>query len=137
MSFSGAINAVIANYANFQGRAMRSEFWYWTLFTILLNLFFSLAGFMVHSVGFLHAVVSLIGLIFSLGVLIPSLAVAVRRLHDVDKSGWWYLIVLIPFVGGIILLIWFCMPGTRGANRFGGGGMFAPTRPMPMPVGFN
>jgi uncharacterized membrane protein YhaH (DUF805 family) len=138
MSFTGAITSVLQqNYANFQGRAVRSEFWYWTLFSILVNIFFSLAGAMVHAVVFLHLIVALIGLVFSLGFLIPSIAVTVRRLHDLDKSGWWYFIILIPLVGAVILLIWFCTPGTRGPNRFGGGESFTRSGPMPMPVGFN
>jgi uncharacterized membrane protein YhaH (DUF805 family) len=62
---------------------------------------------------------SLVSLIVSLGLILPGLAVEVRRLHDIDKSGWWVLISVVPLVGIILLLIWFCTEGTRGPNRFG------------------
>ena len=55
----------------------------------------------------------------ALALLVPSVAVAVRRLHDTDRSGWWYLVVLVPFVGAILLIVWFCTKGTSGPNRFG------------------
>ncbi len=60
-----------------------------------------------------------------LALLLPGLAVAVRRLHDVDRSGWWYLLVLVPVVGIVVLVVWFCRKGTAGPNRFGDGGATA------------
>ena len=60
-----------------------------------------------------------IGIIWSLGNLLPNIAVAVRRLHDIDRSGWWLLIGIIPLVGWIILIVWYCQKGTTGDNRFG------------------
>jgi uncharacterized membrane protein YhaH (DUF805 family) len=137
MSFMGAVNSCFGQYAGFQGRAPRSEYWYWFLFTILILLVGDvICGAVGHLLG-----TSVPGLIFqtlfSLAILLPSLAVAVRRLHDLDKSGWWYLLVLVPLVGPIIMLVWFCTPGTRGPNRFGGGMAMGGMSPMPMPVGFN
>ncbi|MDT7577550.1 MAG: hypothetical protein QOH17_3883, partial [Pseudonocardiales bacterium] len=65
------------------------------------------------------ASLGLLGGLYSLAVLLPSLAVGVRRLHDTDRSGWWLLIGLIPIIGGIVLLVFFVLEGTRGPNRFG------------------
>ena len=63
--------------------------------------------------------ISVLGALFSLAMFLPSLAAGVRRLHDLDKSGWWYLLVLIPIIGALVLLYFFVQKGTAGANRFG------------------
>jgi uncharacterized membrane protein YhaH (DUF805 family) len=115
MSFVEAISAGFSNYVNFSGRAIRSEYWFWLLFTILLTIAASVVDLaIVSAVGF-----SMLSTIASLATFLPSLAVAVRRLHDRDQSGWWILIALIPLVGAIILIVWFCQRGTVGPNRFG------------------
>jgi uncharacterized membrane protein YhaH (DUF805 family) len=115
MGFIDAISAGFRNYVNFSSRASRSEYWYWVLFTVLLAIAAALVDLSIAAAsGF-----SPIGTIVSLGTFLPSLAVAVRRLHDIDRSGWWILIGLIPLVGIIILIVWFCQRGTVGANRFG------------------
>ena len=93
-------------YAVFSGRASRSEFWNHVLFLIVL----SLIG------GVIHPAVSTI---VTLGLLLPSICVQVRRLHDIGKSGWFYWIILIPIVGGIVLLVWNCKKGTEGENDYG------------------
>jgi uncharacterized membrane protein YhaH (DUF805 family) len=113
--------AVLKNYANFSGRARRSEYWYFVLFNLLLIVPF----YIVAIVGLTsdNSALSVLGMIVycivGLGTLIPGLAVAVRRLHDLNKSGWYYFVALIPFVGGIILLVWFCTEGTQGSNNYG------------------
>jgi len=117
MEFSDAIRSCFSQYATFSGRARRSEFWYFILFTILgsfvLGIFESLAfGWSLFGRGGLST-------LFDLVVLLPSISVAVRRLHDCDKSGWWWWLWLIPIVGWVILLIWYCTKGTFGPNRFG------------------
>lgn len=115
MDFTTAVKTCFAKYATFAGRAPRSEFWYFILFMILGSVVF----------GMLDAALlpatewSPLGSIFSLITLLPSIAVTARRLHDIDKSGWWQLITLIPIIGVIILIIWTCKVGTAGANRFG------------------
>ncbi|MDR0983100.1 MAG: DUF805 domain-containing protein [Culturomica sp.] len=108
-------------YADFSGRARRKEYWMFTLFNalIVMVLFAILAsGAASGSDG-----MSIFGGIlyggYALAVIIPSLAVCVRRLHDVGKSGWYYLIGLIPLVGGIILLVWFCTDSQSGENQWG------------------
>ncbi|QVL57322.1 MAG: DUF805 domain-containing protein [Simkaniaceae bacterium] len=105
------IQALTKNYANFKGRARRKEYWLFTLATLL----FSISATIVDSVLPLKILSS----ILQLFIIIPGLAVAVRRLHDIGKSGWYYLIALIPFVGWIIMIVWFCRKGQDGNNRFG------------------
>lgn len=132
MGFKEAVNSVLKqNYANFQGRASRSEYWFFALFVfivaaILTGLLFATVDFNTQQVSGLGYVVIAILAVFYLAILIPSIAVAVRRLHDRNMSGWWYLgfIVLsaIPFVGivaSIAMLVIFCLKGTDGDNRFG------------------
>ena len=114
MGFGDAINTVFGKYASFGGRAVRSEYWFWVLFTVIVLIVLNIIQFAVWDVGG-----SVLLLLFELATLIPSIAVACRRLHDTDRSGWWQLLAFIPIVGFIILLVWYCQPGTQGANRFG------------------
>lgn len=109
---------VLSNYFNFSGRARRSEYWYFILFNFLFAVAFmildNLAGLAHPELGY----GPLYGL-YVLAVLIPGLAVTVRRLHDVGKSGWMYFIVLIPLIGAIWLLVLFLTEGEKSANRYG------------------
>jgi uncharacterized membrane protein YhaH (DUF805 family) len=111
MNFGQAITSGFSNYVNFSDRAIRSAYWFWALFTTI--------GMLVT--GGIDGVdgMTLAYPIFGLVTILPSLAVAVRRLHDLDRSGWWLLLALIPLIGSIVLLIWFCTRGTDGSNRFG------------------
>jgi uncharacterized membrane protein YhaH (DUF805 family) len=139
MSFTAAIRSCLSQYVGFQGRAMRSEYWYFALFYFLAYLVIAVVLGTIGAIIGTQILRALAIVVFELAMLLPLLAVGVRRLHDLDKSGWWLCLGFIPLVGGIILLVWFCMPGTRGPNRFGGGSgtSFTSTGPMPMPVGFN
>lgn len=101
VSFGEAIKTCFSKYATFSGRASRSEFWYFFLFSFILGC------------------IPIVNFIAGLVLLLPSLAVAVRRLHDTGKSGWWYLICLIPFIGGLVLLIFYCQEGQPDANQYG------------------
>lgn len=109
---------VLKNYVGFGGRARRKEYWMFLLFSLLISIALMIADVMFGTLDTKSGVGLLNGL-YSLAVLIPSLAVSVRRLHDRDKSGWWLLIGLIPLIGAIVLLVWFVMEGDRGSNRFG------------------
>jgi uncharacterized membrane protein YhaH (DUF805 family) len=111
MNFSQAITSGFSNYVNFSSRAIRSEYWYWVLFIILAEIVTSIIDF---ALGF-----QLTTGIFGLATFLPSLAIAIRRLHDLDRSGWWILLVLIPLIGAIVLIVWYCSKGTEGSNRFG------------------
>ena len=98
-------------YAEFSGRARRQEYWMFFLFNFL-------AGVALGIVDVVLGTGALSGL-YNLAIIIPSLAVGARRLHDTDRSGWWQLIALIPLIGAIILLVFFCLDSKPGENRFG------------------
>jgi uncharacterized membrane protein YhaH (DUF805 family) len=113
MDFATAVRTVLMEkYMKFDGRARRSEYWWYVLAIVIVALILALIDNLVLGV-------SLLGGIWSLATLLPSLAVAIRRLHDLDKSGWWLLLAFVPIVGGLVLLYWFCQPGTPGDNQFG------------------
>ena len=109
---------VLKQYADFSGRARRKEFWMFvlfnTIFAIGAMLIDRMFGMTIQGLAY-----GWICLIYSLAVLLPSLAVGVRRLHDIGKSGWYYIIALIPVAGWILLLFWFCKDGQVGENEYG------------------
>jgi len=117
MNMGQAISSGFKRYVDFQGRSSRSEFWWWGLFVFLVNIFFIIldtANFKSEP-----GEAGMLSIVVYLAFLLPSLAVSIRRLHDIDRSGWWYLIALVPIVGAILLLVWDCTKGTEGSNRFG------------------
>ena len=109
MNFIDAIKAGFSGYFDFRGRSGRSEYWWFLLFVMVVNLV----------VSTLDTTNGLIVILVYLGLLIPMLSVQVRRLHDINRSGWWILIAFVPIVGAILLLVWHCSKGTQGDNRFG------------------
>ncbi|NTT85638.1 DUF805 domain-containing protein [Tabrizicola fusiformis] len=111
MNMTEAVKSVLSNYANFSGRAIRSEYWWFTLANVI--------GSVILNGIDMATGVPILSLIWALALLVPGLAVGVRRLHDLDRSGWWLLIVLVPVVGVILLIYWFATRGTVGPNRFG------------------
>lgn len=126
MDFVTAVKTCLSKYATFQGRASRSEYWYFTLFTFLLSL---IAGIIDEAIGSQFGVMSAI---LTIAIMVPGIAVAARRLHDTDRSGWWQLLFIVPVLGIILLIVWFCTKGTPGPNRFGEdplGGEPAPALP--------
>ena len=98
------------NYVNFQGRATRTQFWMFVLFNFI-------AGVVIGVIAGIIPALAFLGPVYNLAVLLPSLAICARRLHDTDRSGWWQLLGLIPVVGVIIVLILCAIPST-GPNRF-------------------
>jgi uncharacterized membrane protein YhaH (DUF805 family) len=117
----------LKKYAQFSGRARRSEFWLFSLFIFLVEIVyfvlmgvtgnFGPAGYtQLNGIG-----VALAGLfsLFFLGIFIPSIAVTFRRLHDTNRSAWWLLIGFLPFLGALVLLVFYFLPGTNGPNKFG------------------
>ncbi|KAF2518853.1 DUF805 domain-containing protein [Flavobacterium salilacus subsp. salilacus] len=109
------LKVVRDNYANFSGRARRSEYWYFVLFSTIISIVLNLIDMFLLNMR----EVGVISTIYSLVVFIPSLAVAVRRLHDVGKSGWYYLLIFLPIIGWIWLLVLFFTEGDSGANEYG------------------
>lgn len=114
------LNCIKQNYTNFSGRARRKEYWMFTLINLLIVIAFEIV---IAILGSMSDVLALVGaivyLVYALGVFLPSLAVAVRRLHDTDRSGWWLLIALVPLVGSIVLLCFLCFDSTPGDNQYG------------------
>lgn len=155
----------LKRYADFQGRSRRMEFWMWILFTVIVAI---VLGFIDGMLGFrfgpssstyyssggaagfsTFSSIGILGALWSLATLIPNIAVAMRRLHDTDRTGWWLLLPVIPYIiglaimlsaaatqnlgmiaiggiftlialiGAIVLLVFYCLPGTTGPNRFG------------------
>ncbi|QBH95095.1 DUF805 domain-containing protein [Limnobaculum zhutongyuii] len=107
---------LLEKYADFSGRARRKEYWMFVLFSMIAMVVLMIVGGVLDAIFGSNGIVSMILLVvYALAIFMPSLAVAIRRLHDLDKSGWWYLIAFIPF-GSIVLLVFFCLEGTPGAN---------------------
>jgi len=113
MGFQQAVQSVFSKYFQFSDRAPRSEYWYWVLFLFVGGFLISLADSFVFGAG------KPLSTVFTLATFIPGIAVAVRRLHDTGRTGWLLLIGLIPLLGFVLLLIWFCTRGEDGTNDFG------------------
>ncbi|MFJ9260573.1 DUF805 domain-containing protein [Streptomyces bacillaris] len=110
--------AVLKNYAGFSGRARRKEFWMFALVSFVISIVLSIIGSLIST--------DILSYIYSLAILIPSLAVAVRRLHDTSRSGWWLLIGLVPLVGFIVLIVFFASEGKQEPNQHGANPKLAP-----------
>jgi uncharacterized membrane protein YhaH (DUF805 family) len=101
---------VLENYVNFNGRARRKEYWQFVAVNLVISI---VLGILANYVG------QWISGLYSLAVLLPGLGVCVRRLHDINKSGWLVLVALIPLVGAILLIYWACLEGDKGDNQYG------------------
>ena len=107
------VRAIQQNYCNFSGRASRSEFWWFQLFGFILSTVIGIVFCWSQDT------MSIVNCIVGLALFLPSLGLTVRRLHDIDKSGWWIFIGLIPIVGWIILLVWYCKDSQMEPNQYG------------------
>jgi len=116
-----AIGSAFSQYANFNGRARRSEYWWFNLFNLIINIVTDVIdsslgmGMIAYGVGY-------VGFIAFLALLLPSICVSVRRLHDLGKSGWWLLIAIIPivnFIGIFVILVFTLMEGEKQPNQYG------------------
>ena len=124
MTFIQSVKTVlISRYFDFEGRSSRSEYWWSYLAIIILNITITILSDLIDP----SSGIQIILFLFYIGLLIPSLAVGVRRLHDIDKSGWCLLLSLIPLIGMIILIFWFATKGDEGINRFGDHYVFKPS----------
>jgi uncharacterized membrane protein YhaH (DUF805 family) len=104
MNFSESISTCFSKYADFTGTAKRSEFWWFSLFTTVVSIILDKTSPVAYA-------------IFALATIVPSVAVACRRLHDTDRSGWWQLLLFVPFIGWIVLLVFYVQEGRP--NRYG------------------
>lgn len=126
MDFMTSIKTCFSKYVTFSGRAQRSEFWWFVLFTFLVSIALSVVDSVLFGTTTTTATsfesstdTPILSVLFSLAILLPSISVAVRRLHDLDRTGWWYWLFLVPIIGFIILIVWFASKGTAGDNRYG------------------
>lgn len=119
MSLSQAISSVFKNYANFNGRARRSEFWFFELFNLIIYLAVSIIDYFVTGGSDSLSFIAILYWLYNLAIIAPSLAVSWRRLHDIGKSGACTLFILIPLIGWIFLLAWWAKDSDMGENRFG------------------
>jgi uncharacterized membrane protein YhaH (DUF805 family) len=103
---------VLKNYVGFQGRARRKEYWMFFLFNLIISIVLTVVELAVGLESVLTG-------IYSLAILLPSIAVTARRLHDIGKSGWWMLISLVPIIGAIVLLVFTCLDSEEGENKYG------------------
>jgi uncharacterized membrane protein YhaH (DUF805 family) len=111
MEFVPAVRKALQNYALFEGRAIRSEYWWFALFNVLCLVAATLLDTLFDS--------NAVEILVMLALALPGLGVGARRLHDLDRSGWWLLAGLVPVFGTILLIVWFATRGTPGPNRFG------------------
>ena len=121
MGFSDALqNVLMNNYANLNGRASRSEYWWFVLFNFIVNIVtlvidLTLGSMITYDMGY-------VGLIAFLALLLPTVSVSVRRLHDIGKSGWWILLAIIPivnFIGIFVIIVFTIMEGEEQPNQYG------------------
>lgn len=107
-----AYKKFLRNYANFNGRSTRSDYWYVVLANFLIGLILGFIAGLIPQLSFLST-------LYTLAVLIPGIALVVRRLHDINKSGWYYLMALIPLAGFIIVLVYLCTASVNENNKYG------------------
>jgi uncharacterized membrane protein YhaH (DUF805 family) len=118
MGFWQAIVSGFKNYVVFRGRACRSEYWYWVLALVIGGTITAIIDYAAFGTGFGDADYGPVNSIFTVATFLPTLAIGIRRLHDIDHTGWWMLIWL-TIIGSLLLIYWACMRGTPGPNRFG------------------
>ena len=116
MNFQTSIKTCFNKYAVFSGRASRSEYWFFALFSLLGGIIATIFDTMI--LGYSTEVNGPINLIFSVAIILPSISVATRRLHDLNKSGWWQLL-WFTIIGGILLIIWYATEGIKKNNSHG------------------
>lgn len=104
---------IFQNYFNFNGRDSRKQYWMFVLINFIISCVLGAVAAAIGDGG------TIITSAYSLALLLPSLGICVRRLHDIGKSGFWYLIAFIPVVGVILLIVWFCQPSQAGENQYG------------------
>jgi len=109
---------VLKKYAVFQGRARRKEYWFFVLFNVIISIGLTIVDVMIGTFN-AETGIAYLSTLYSLAVLIPSIAVSVRRLHDTDRTGWWLFIALIPLIGLIVLLVFMFLDSQPGDNKYG------------------
>ncbi len=111
MTFTEAVQSGFDHYVKFDGRASRPAYWWWFLFGILVGIAANVIGAIIDT--------QVIAYLTSLALFLPGISVAIRRLHDTNRSGWWLLIILIPLIGFIVLIVFFLQDSDAGENQYG------------------
>jgi uncharacterized membrane protein YhaH (DUF805 family) len=124
MNMPTAVKSVLGKYLTFSGRASRSEYWWWSLALIILFVMLAVieGAIIAPLLGFEQFASDAgqpLSLLAGLGLILPSIAVTVRRLHDTERSAWWLLVGLVPLIGNLVLLFFYVQMGTDGENQFG------------------
>jgi uncharacterized membrane protein YhaH (DUF805 family) len=117
MNFFEAIGSDLRNYVNFSGRSTRSEYWYWTLPVVVVNVVLGVVDEKLNP-GTQMGPLSWVTMIVFFASILPTLGVSIRRLHDIGRSGWWFLL-WFTLIGGVVVIYWACQLGTAGPNSFG------------------
>lgn len=121
--FDCAKKAYINNFSNLSGRARRSEYWYTVLANLVIQISLILLGVIFYLLSpellSVSIFIGIIYVLYSIAIIIPGLAMIARRLHDIGKSGWFYLITFVPFVGGIIIIVFLATDSEPGENKWG------------------
>ena len=118
VGFGEAISRGLRNYFNFSGRATRAEYWWWGLFIVPAGIVLAVVDTLTGTMG-MFGDSGLLGGLFELGVIVPSLALGVRRLHDINRTGWWLLLIFVIVIGWIVLIVWAIKRGDDGPNKYG------------------
>ena len=116
MGFTDSLNSCFENYTSFSGRAARAEYWWFAVFIAAVYFIATTADSVVFGSD---SRLQLFGLVAAVALFMPALSVSIRRLHDLDRSGWWLLVALVPIFGAVVLLLWYFSRGTYGSNRYG------------------
>ena len=117
MDFVEASGEGFRRYFDFSTRSSRSEFWWFTLFMMIVSIIASIIDVTLFNTSWGDT--GILNGLWSLATIIPSISIGVRRLHDIDRSGWWVLLWFVILIGWIVLIVWHCKKGTDGINRFG------------------
>jgi len=111
VGFGEAVSRGFRNYSTFNGRATRAEHWWWALFIVLAGIVLAVVDTLTGTMG--------MGFLFQLATLVPSLALGARRLHDINRTGWWLLLWFVLVIGWIVLIMWAIKRGDKGPNKYG------------------
>jgi uncharacterized membrane protein YhaH (DUF805 family) len=114
-----AVQSVLSQYVGFSGRARRSEYWWFFLFNLIIAIAVAIVDAAIGS--------TILGILVTLALLLPGIAVTIRRLHDTGRSGWWILIALVPLIGAIVLIVFACQDSQAGVNQYGPSPKYGPS----------
>jgi uncharacterized membrane protein YhaH (DUF805 family) len=119
VDFGTAVKLGFQRYVDFSDRSTRAEYWWWGLFTVVASFALFIADTLTGNSSTLSGLGGLLDMLFTLATIIPSLALGARRLHDINRTGWWLLLLFVPVIGWIVLIVWAIERGDKGTNKYG------------------